>query len=123
MYLKVSLMGFTVYNSFILIEALIKKYVPQLSKTFEGFRRNTAAYAAGIAIFTGAIFKLAGALRWLVASRTGERSGLVRFVSVIGSLGGIATPGTDNTKPGKMAKPSKGGRGGGQSVFLQSLLV
>ncbi|ASQ16708.1 tape measure protein [Enterobacter cloacae] len=113
--------GYTVYNSFILIEALIKKYVPQLSKTFEGFG-NTAAYAAGIAIFTGAIFKLAGALRWLV-SFANPLKGLLGTLAGIGALGGIATPGTDNTKPGKDGKPAKGGKGGGFSIGLPAIMA
>lgn len=113
--------GDTVYNSFILIEALIKKYAPQLSRTFEGFG-NTAAYAAGIAIFTGAIFKLAGALRWLV-SFANPLKNLLGTLAGIGSLGGIATPGTENTKPGKDGKPSKGGRGGGFSIGLPAIIA
>lgn len=113
--------GYTVYNSFILIEALIKKYAPQLSKTFEGFG-NTAAYAAGIAIFTGAIFKLAGALRWLV-SFANPLKGLLGTLAGIGALGGIATPGTDNTKPGKDGKPAKGGKGGGFSIGLPAIMA
>ncbi|EMG7904215.1 tape measure protein [Enterobacter hormaechei] len=110
--------GYTVYNSFILIEALIKKYAPQLSKTFEGFG-NTAAYATGIAIFTGAIFKLAGALRWLVSFA----NPLKGLLGTLGGLGGIATPGTDNAKPGKGGKPSKGGRGGGFSIGLPAIMA
>lgn len=113
--------GYTVYNSFILIEALIKKYVPQLSKTFEGFG-NTAAYAAGIAIFTGALFKLAGALRWLV-SFANPLKGLLGTLAGIGALGGIATPGPDNTKPGKDGKPAKGGKGGGFSIGLPAIMA
>lgn len=113
--------GYTVYNSFILIEALIKKYVPQLSKTFEGFG-NTAAYAAGIAIFTGAIFKLAGALRWLV-SFANPLKNLLGTLAGIGSLGGIATPGTENTKSGKDGKPAKGGKGGGFSIGLPAIMA
>ena len=113
--------GYTVYNSFILIEALIKKYVPQLSKTFEGFG-NTAAYAAGIAIFTGAVFKLAGALRWLV-SFANPLKGLLGTLAGIGALGGIANPGTDNTKPGKDGKPAKGGKGGGFSIGLPAIIA
>ncbi|HDX5343354.1 TPA: tape measure protein [Citrobacter sedlakii] len=113
--------GYTVYNSFILIEALIKKYVPQLSKTFEGFG-NTAAYAAGIAIFTGAIFKLAGALRWLV-SFANPLKNLLGTLAGIGSLGGIATPGTENTKSGKDGKPAKGGKGEGFSIGLPAIMA
>lgn len=113
--------GYEVYNSFILIEALIKKYVPQLSKTFEGFG-NTAAYAAGIAIFTGAVFKLAGALRWLV-SFANPLKGLLGTLAGIGALGGISTPGTDNTIPGKEGKPAKGGKGGGFSIGLPAIMA
>ena len=113
--------GYTVYNSFILIEALIRKYAPQLSKTFEGFG-NTAAYAAGIAIFTGAIFKLAGALRWLV-SFANPLKGLLGTLAGIGALGGISTPGTDNTKPGKEGKSAKGGKGGGISIGLPAIMA
>ena len=113
--------GYTVYNSFILIEALIKRYVPQLSKTFEGFG-NTAAYATGIAIFTGAIFKLAGALKWLV-SFANPLKGLLGTLAGIGALGGMATPGTDNTKPGKDGKPAKGGKGRGFSIGLPAIMA
>lgn len=113
--------GYTVYNSFILIEALIKKYAPQLSKTFEGFG-NTAAYATGIAIFTGAIFKLAGALKWLV-SFANPLKGLLGTLAGIGALGGISTPGTDNTKPGKDGKPAKGSKGGGFSIGLPAIIA
>lgn len=94
--------GDTVYNTFILIEALIKRYAPGLSKTFEGFG-NTAAYAAGIAIFSGAIFKLAGALKWLV-SFANPLKGLLGTLAKVAALGGIATQGTDSTKPTKGGK-------------------
>ncbi|WP_407732135.1 tape measure protein [Pseudocitrobacter faecalis] len=94
--------GDTVYNTFILIEALIKRYAPGLSKTFEGFG-NTAAYAAGIAIFSGAIFKLAGALKWLVSLANPLKS-LLGTLAKVGALGGIATPGTDSNKPTKGGK-------------------
>ncbi|ELO6878160.1 tape measure protein [Escherichia coli] len=111
----------TVYNSFILIEALIKRYAPELSKTFEKFG-DTAGYAAGIALFTGAIFKLAGALKWLV-SFANPLKGLLGTLAGIGALGGIATPGTDNAKPGKKGKPAKASKGMGFSIGLPAIMA
>lgn len=107
--------AYTVYDSFILIQAIIQKYAPQLSKTFEGFG-NTAGYAAGITLFTGAVFKLAGALRWLI-SFANPLKGLLGTLTKLGGLGGIPTPGSDTTKP------PKGGKGSGFSIGLPAIMA
>lgn len=102
--------AYGVYNSFVMIDAIIKTYLPGISKSFEGFG-NTAAYATGIALFTGSLWKLGGALKW-IASFLIPLRGVVGTLQTLGGLGGITTPGTDNnTKPGN--KPTKAGRGGG----------
>lgn len=96
--------AFGVVDAVVILRAVIDKYFPDLAKTFEGFG-GTAAYATGIAIFTGALWKLGGALKW-VASFLNPLKGLVGTLGKLGALGGISTPGTDNDKPNK-----KGGKG------------
>ncbi|WMY75831.1 tape measure protein [Buttiauxella selenatireducens] len=105
-----------VYNAFIDIDGIIKTYLPSISKSFEGLG-NTAAYATGIALFTGSLWKLGGALKYIVGFLNPLR-GVVGTLQTLGGLGGITTPGTDNNgnqgadkgKPGR--KPTKAGRGG-----------
>ena len=96
--------AFGVVDAVVILRAVIDKYFPELAKTFEGFG-GTAAYATGIAIFTGAIWKLGGALKWVV-SFLNPLKGLVGTLGKLGAQGGISTPGTDNDKPNK-----KGGKG------------
>ncbi|GKK31270.1 tape measure protein [Klebsiella variicola] len=96
--------AFGVVDAVVILRAVIDKYFPDLAKTFEGFG-GTAAYATGIAIFTGALWKLGGALKWIV-SFLNPLKGIVGTLGKLGALGGISTPGTDNDKPNK-----KGGKG------------
>ncbi|WP_454778818.1 tape measure protein [Klebsiella michiganensis] len=98
--------AFGALDAVVILRAAINKYFPELAKTFEGFG-GTAAYATGIAIFTGALWKLGGAIKWIV-SFLNPLKGIVGTLGKLAALGGISTPGTDNTKPNK-----KGGKGFG----------
>lgn len=91
--------AFGALDAVVILRAAINKYFPELAKAFEGFG-GTAAYAAGIAIFTGALWKLGGAIKWVV-SFLNPLKGLTGALGTLGALGGISTPGTDNAKPNK----------------------
>lgn len=121
-----------VYNASIDIDAIIKTYLPGISKSFEGFG-NTAAYATGIALFTGSLWKQGGALKWIVSFLNPLR-GVVGTLQTLGGLGGITTPGADNNKnPGAEkgkpgSKPAKAGKngnrgGGGFSIGLPAVIA
>ncbi len=101
----------TVYNSFVMLEAIIKAHAPGLVSMFDGMG-ETFGKAAGIGLFATSVYKLGGALKFLLGM-SGPLKGLLATltaISALGGVGGVTTPGTDNKGP----KKGKGGKGGGK---------
>ncbi|HAU5793597.1 TPA: tape measure protein [Citrobacter amalonaticus] len=125
--------GFTsavemVYNSFVLLKAMLQAEFPGLTKMFEGMG-HTVGQVAGYAIFTAAVFKLGGALKFLVGFANPLKGLLTTLTAInaLGGVGGMTTPGTDNKK-GKnkgntKTTPTKGGKGGGFSIGLPAIMA
>ncbi|MFA1282096.1 tape measure protein [Citrobacter telavivensis] len=116
----------TVYNSFVLLKAMLQAHFPVLTKMFDGMGK-TVGQIAGYAIFTAAVFKLGGALKFLVGFANPLKGLLATLTAInaLGGVGGMTTPGTDNKK-GKgntKAKPTKGGKGGGFSIGLPAIMA
>ncbi|EKY5001817.1 tape measure protein [Citrobacter amalonaticus] len=104
----------TVYNSFVLLKAMLQAHFPVLTKMFDGMGK-TVGQIAGYALFTGAIWKLGGALKFLVGFANPLKGLLTTLTAInaLGGIGGMTTPGTDNKKTkDKNTKPTKGGKSG-----------
>lgn len=123
--------GFTsavemVYNSFVLLKGMLQAEFPILTGMFDGMGK-TVGQIAGYALFTGAIWKLGGALKFLVGFANPLKGLLTTLTAInaLGGVGGMTTPGTDNKK-GKNkgnTKPTKGGKGGGFSIGLPAIMA
>ncbi|EKY5002868.1 tape measure protein [Citrobacter amalonaticus] len=115
----------TVYNSFVLLKAMLQAHFPVLTKMFDGMGK-TVGQIAGYAIFTAAVFKLGGALKFLVGFANPLKGLLATLTAInaLGGVGGVTTPGTDNKKKDKgNTKPTKGGKGGGFTIGLPAIMA
>lgn len=124
--------GFTsavemVYNSFVLLKGMLQAEFPILTGMFDGMGK-TVGQIAGYALFTGAIWKLGGALKFLVGFANPLKGLLTTLTAInaLGGVGGMTTPGTDNKK-GKnkgntKTTPTKGGKGG-FSIGLPAIMA
>lgn len=115
----------TVHDTFILLQAVIQAHFPGLTSMFDGMGK-TVGQVAGYAIFTAAVFKLGGALKFLVGFANPLKGLLATLTAInaLGGVGGVTTPGTDNKKKDKgNTKPTKGGKGGGFTIGLPAIMA
>ncbi|HCC5834885.1 tape measure protein [Citrobacter farmeri] len=95
----------TVYNSFVLLKAMLQAHFPVLTKMFDGMGK-TVGQIAGYAIFTAAVFKLGGALKFLVGFAN-PLKGLLATLTAINALGGGGAIGKDGKPTGQTTGPTK----------------
>lgn len=109
--------GFTsglisIHDTFITVEAMLKAEFPGLIGMFEGFGEKVGKIA-GIGLFTVSVFKLAGAIKWLV-SFANPLKAMLLTMQAINALGGAdAVGGADSKQKGKTktGSPKAGGKG------------
>lgn len=108
----------TVHDMFITLEAMLKAEFPGLIGMFEGFGEKIGKIA-GIGLFTVSVFKLAGAIKWLV-SFANPLKAMLLTMQAINALGGAdAVGGTDNKQKGKTKTGSP--KAGGKSLPLKGM--
>ncbi|HAT6804351.1 TPA: tape measure protein [Citrobacter freundii] len=88
----------TVQNTFVLLQAVLQAHFPGLTGMFEGFG-ETIGKIAGIGLFTTSIFKLAGAIKWLV-SFANPLKAMLATMAAINALGGGGAIGKDGKPTG-----------------------
>ncbi|WP_349886170.1 tape measure protein [Pantoea ananatis] len=78
------------HDTVVLVFRVIEYYASKIGITGEQLKawRDVAAYAAGVALFAGSIWKLGGALKWLI-SMLNPLSKLLAVMQGISSLGGL----------------------------------
>lgn len=95
----------TVHDTFILLQAVLQAHFPGLTSMFEGMGK-TVGQVAGYVLFTGAIWKLGGALKFLVGMAV-PLKGLLTTLTAINALGGGGAIGKDGKPTGQTTGPAK----------------
>lgn len=111
------------HDTVILTFRVIEYYAAKMGITGEQLKSwgEMAAYAAGVALFAGSIYKLGGAFKWILTmlNPLTKLLGVMKGIAAIGGIEaasealGDAKPGKDGKpgKPGKNTKPISAGRG------------
>lgn len=111
------------HDTVILTFRIIEYYASKMGITGEQLKSwgEMAAYAAGVALFAGSIYKLGGAFKWILTmlNPLTKLLGVMKGIAAIGGIEaasealGDAKPGKDGKpgKPGKNTKPISAGRG------------
>lgn len=90
---------------------MIEYYANQVGISSEQLKSwaDMAAYAAGVALFAGSIWKLGGALKWLVTmlNPLTKLLGVMQGIAALGGIGGASDMVTSGGQPGKDGKPGK----------------
>ncbi|WP_257014172.1 tape measure protein [Serratia fonticola] len=106
----------TLYNTIVLVARVGAHYLEEMGFSFEAMKGwgEMAAYALGVTAFAGAMWKLGGAIKWIV----GFLNPLTKLLGVmkgIAALGGVgAAAGAGGRGRGRRG-PRGGGPAGGQS--------
>ncbi|ERK08537.1 hypothetical protein L580_1930 [Serratia fonticola AU-P3(3)] len=106
----------TLYNTIVLVARVGAHYLEEMGFSFEAMKGwgDMAAYAAGVILFAGSLWKLGGALKWII----GFLNPLTKLLGVmkgIAALGGVgAAAGAGGRSRGRRG-PRGGGPTGGQS--------
>lgn len=97
------------HDTVVLVFRVIEYYASKIGITGEQLKAwgEVAAYAAGVALFAGSIWKLGGALKWIV-SMLNPLSKLLAVMRGISALGG---PNLDGVDPDGNPKDTKDGKG------------
>ncbi|WP_225823418.1 tape measure protein [Pluralibacter gergoviae] len=98
------------HDTVVLVFRVIEYYAAKIGITGEQLKAwgEMAAYAAGVALFAGSIYKLGGAFKWIL-SMLNPLTKLLGVMKGIAAIGGIdaATDALGDGKPGKDGKPTK----------------
>ncbi|CAI2029266.1 tape measure protein [Serratia marcescens] len=108
------------YDTVVLVSSIIGDYLEDMGVSFESMKGwgDMAAYAAGVILFAGSVWKLGGALKWVI-SFLNPLTKLLGVMQGIAALGGIEAAtsggvsgkqpkGTPTKQPGKVGKWGKG---------------
>ncbi|MDD9238734.1 tape measure protein [Enterobacter roggenkampii] len=100
------------HDTVILTFRIIEYYAAKMGITGEQIKAwgEMAAYAAGVALFAGSVYKLGGAFKW-VLTMLNPLTKLLGVMKEIAAIGGIeaASEALGDGKPGKEGKPGKPG--------------
>lgn len=98
------------HDTVVLVFRLIEYYAAKIGITGEELKAwgEMAAYAAGVALFAGSIWKLGGALKWIISmlNPLSKLLGVMQAISALGGLGGNDSLGGPDT-PDSKDKASK----------------
>lgn len=100
------------HDTVILTFRIIEYYAAKMGITGEQLKAwgEMAAYAAGVALFAGSIWKLDGAFKWLL-TMLNPLTKLLGILKGIAAIGGIEAATTGGTGGKGKEKPNKPGRG------------
>ncbi|WP_234011434.1 tape measure protein [Cronobacter sakazakii] len=103
------------HDTVILTFRIIEYYAAKMGITGDQLKAfgEMAAYAAGVALFAGSIWKLGGAFKWILTMLTPltKLLGVMRGIAAIGGLEAATTGGFGVEGPQGKEKPTKKGRG------------
>lgn len=99
------------HDTVILTFRIIEYYASKIGITGEQLKSwvEVAAYAAGVALFAGSIWKLGGAFKWLLTmlNPLTKLLGVMKGIAAIGGIEAATTGGIDNEKPNQKGKDTK----------------
>lgn len=99
------------HDTVILTFRIIEYYASKIGITGEQIKawEEMAAYAAGVALFAGSIWKLGGAFKWLLTmlNPLTKLLGVMKGIAAIGGIEAATTGGIDNEKPNQKGKDTK----------------
>ncbi|WP_261397290.1 tape measure protein [Serratia fonticola] len=98
----------TLYNTIVLVARVGAHYLEEMGFSFEALHGwgEMAAYAAGVILFAGSLWKLGGALKWIIGF-------LNPLTKLLGVMQGIAALGGVGAAAGGRSRGRRGPRGGG----------
>ena len=100
------------HDTVVLVFRIIEYYAAKMGISGEQLKAwgEMAAYAAGVALFAGSVYKLGGAFKW-VLTMLNPLTKLLGVMKGIAAIGGIesASEALGDGKPGKEGKPGKPG--------------
>ncbi|HGW6116494.1 tape measure protein [Serratia marcescens] len=108
------------YDTIVFVASVGGHYLESMGVSFEGLKGwgEMAAYALGVTAFAGAMFKLGGALRWVIGflNPLTKLLGIMQGIAALGGIeaatsGGVSgkqPKGTPTKQPGKLGKLGKG---------------
>ncbi|CVB06821.1 tape measure domain [Serratia marcescens] len=108
------------YDTIVFVASVGGHYLESMGVSFEGLKGwgEMAAYALGVTAFAGAMFKLGGALKWIIGflNPLTKLLGVMQGIAALGGIeaatsGGVSgkqPKGTPTKQPGKLGKLGKG---------------
>lgn len=108
------------YDTVVLVSSIIGDYLEDMGVSFESMKGwgDMAAYAAGVILFAGSVWKLGGALKWVIGfiNPLSKLLGIMQGIAALGGIeaatsGGVSgkqPKGTPTKQPGKLSKWGKG---------------
>ncbi|OCN28196.1 MULTISPECIES: tape measure protein [Serratia] len=108
------------YDTIVFVARVGGHYLESMGVSFEGLKGwgEMAAYALGVTAFAGAMFKLGGALKWIIGflNPLTKLLGVMQGIAALGGIeaatsGGVSgkqPKGTPTKQPGKLGKLGKG---------------
>ncbi|WP_232106013.1 MULTISPECIES: tape measure protein [Serratia] len=108
------------YDTVVLVSSIIGDYLEDMGVSFESLKGwgDMAAYAAGVILFAGSVWKLGGALKWILTflNPLTKLLGVMQGIAALGGIeaatsGGVSgkqPKGTPTKQPGKFSKWGKG---------------
>ncbi|HIF6676802.1 TPA: tape measure protein [Serratia marcescens] len=94
------------YDTVVLVSSIIGDYLEDMGVSFESLKGwgDMAAYAAGVILFAGSVWKLGGALKWILTflNPLTKLLGVLKSISVLGGVeaataGGVAKTASKTT--------------------------
>ncbi|EOD4813959.1 MULTISPECIES: tape measure protein [Serratia] len=108
------------YDTIVFVASVGGHYLESMGVSFEGLKGwgEMAAYALGVTAFAGAMFRLGGALKWIIGflNPLTKLLGVMQGIAALGGIeaatsGGVSgrqPKGTPTKQPGKLGKLGKG---------------
>lgn len=105
------------YNTIVFVARVGERYLEEMGVSFESMKGwgEMAAYALGVTLFAGSMWKLGGAVKWIIGflNPLTKMLGVMQAISALGGIeaatsGGVSGKDPKGTKPTK--QPSKLGK-------------
>lgn len=105
------------YDTIVFVARVGSHYLEQMGVSFESLKGwgDMAAYALGVTLFAGSIWKLGGALKWVIGflNPLTKLLGVMQGIAALGGIeaatsGGVSGKQPKTKQPGKLGKLGKG---------------